>query len=144
MLHESDPNMLVDRQELIKKLKENRAKHKDRYDTMCKGYMVLVDDANEEFQRLLKQEFEKKAPEKVDHEALYHKAFRKASKPSEHLKDYDEAIEMLEWIEEDKVRISLSQFRRWVRDEWSWYDGFIREGELPIANSDMYASKFGG
>ena len=143
MLHEREPNMMVDRKDLIEKLIENRDRHQERYEEMCKGYMVLVDDANEEFQALLKKEFETKEPQQVDHAALYRKAFKKATNPTEHLSDYNEPIEMLEWIEDDKIRISLSQFRQWVRDEWHWFSEFTREGELPLANSSEYNRKFG-
>lgn len=142
MLHEREPNMLVNRLELIDKVKENRAKHKDRYDTMCKGYKVLVAEANEEFQKKLAEELENKQPHAVDHSRLYNECFRHAGKPNEHLRDYDEVIEMLTWIKEEEVRISLSQFREWVRDQWGWYGAFIREGELPLAKSEEYCRRW--
>ena len=50
MFHEAEPNMEVDRLELIERLKKNRANHKDQFDLMCKGYKVLVAEANEKFQ----------------------------------------------------------------------------------------------
>jgi len=144
MLHEREPNMQVDRKNLIKKLEENRKKHKERYEQMCLGYKVLVAEANDEFQRLLAAELEEKEPHEVDHASVYREAFEDVDMPTQHLKDYDETIEMLSWMEDDKIRISLSQFRMWVRDEWNWIGAFMREGELPLANSSKYNSRFGG
>ena len=144
MLHnEREPNMPVNRKELIDKLKENRAAHKDRYDTMCLGYKVLVAEANDEFQHLLKKELEEKEPHEVDHGAVYRNAFKDVETPSQHLKDYDEVIEMMMWIKKEEVTISLSQFKMWVRDEWSWFGAFTREGELPLLKSMEYKARFG-
>jgi len=143
MFHEAEPNMEVDRLELIERLKKNRANHKDQFDLMCKGYKVLVAEANEKFQELLKKELENKEPHEVSHSTVYSLAFKKVEKPTEHLSDYDEVIEMMEWTKGDSVRISLRQFKKWIRDEWSWYGGFIREGELPIASSGKYNRMFG-
>lgn len=144
MLHEREPNMAVQRLQLLGKLKENRERHKNLYEEMCKGYMVLVEEANEVFQVMLKEEFEKKPPQDVDHTKIYRQAFQHAVRPREHLSDYDETIEMLEWLQEEVVRISLNQFRSWVRDEWDWQANFVQEGQLPILSSVKYTSKFHG
>lgn len=138
MLHDREPNMEVSRLQLLAKLKENRDRHQHLYEEMCKGYTVLVEEANRNFQSMLKDAIENQQPQEVNHSKIYREAFKAAVRPTEHLSDYNESIEMLEWIKEDLVRISLSQFRKWVRDEWDWQEMFIREGEIPILNSVNY------
>lgn len=142
MLHEREPHMMVNREDLIYKLKENRENHEAKYNDMCKGYKVLIAECNEDFQEKLIKALEEKEPHEVDHSILYRECFKTAVKPVDHFKDYDDTILMLEWIKEDLVSISLQQFKSWVGDEWPWYGAFEREGQLSVMKSTEYHRRF--
>ena len=44
--------------------------------------------------------------------------------PSHHLAEYDRAIAMLEWSEEDKVELGPAEFDSLIRNIWVWTDNF--------------------
>ncbi len=56
--------------------------------------------------------------------------------PSNHVKDYERVIRMLEMSVADEITISESQFIQYVQDEWSWKGSFT-------AMSTAYGAKVG-
>lgn len=42
--------------------------------------------------------------------------------PESRVKDYDDALTMLDWWEGDDVELTQDQFRAYVLDEWDWSD----------------------
>lgn len=45
--------------------------------------------------------------------------------PSEHTKDYDRVIRMLEMSTAKEITVSESQFTQYVLDDWSWKANFV-------------------
>ncbi len=45
--------------------------------------------------------------------------------PKDHTKDYDLALDMLKWHEEETYELSMDDFRAYVKDQWAWKDEFI-------------------
>jgi hypothetical protein len=44
--------------------------------------------------------------------------------PRSHVSDYDNAIDMLNWEQDDKVELDSREFQNFVQDEWSWRAGY--------------------
>lgn len=44
--------------------------------------------------------------------------------PEDHTKDYDRAIQMVEWSIEDTIELDTRQFQQLVMDEWEWKERF--------------------
>lgn len=99
----------VNKTELIETLKKNKKTHIIEYDESYKGFVI------ESTQRLKKALKDAKS-EKFDD--VYF------SQPDSHESDYSVIIEMLEMSVDTEVEISAEQFRRYVRDEWSWTSSF--------------------
>ena len=66
---------------------------------------------------------------------------RNVKLPQSHVKDYDEAIEMLEFhtVTEDEakdtVQLTQQDFRTFVRDDWAWKQNWSASNELIISGS---------
>jgi hypothetical protein len=50
--------------------------------------------------------------------------FARLEKPQDHSSEYEQAIALMEWETRDKVDISINDFERFVRDNWSWKSQF--------------------
>jgi hypothetical protein len=46
-------------------------------------------------------------------------------RPEEHLGDYDSAIEMLAWHQDDQIVLDQDQFNELVLDKWGWQRSFF-------------------
>lgn len=134
----------VSRTKLIDKIKENLAAHQEKHREMCEGYQVLVEEANERFQGLLNEAFSADKPEKIDHAGLYQKAFAEVPKPQDYSKQYQDAIELLEWTMGEQVQLSIPNFRTWVLDEWSWKNKVELIHERTFSKAKEYRSRMTG
>lgn len=45
-------------------------------------------------------------------------------RPEQHLDDYDSAIEMLSWHQDDTIELDQDQFDQLVLDKWGWQRSF--------------------
>ena len=45
--------------------------------------------------------------------------------PEEHTKDYDRALQMLAWHEEDTIELTEAEFTQYVQDDWGWRQSFV-------------------
>ena len=111
----------VKKAELLKKLKHNRAEHRE-----------IFDEASIEF---------RKAVIKVLDERLADaKAGRRISlridlvQPMDQTAEYDQAIAMCEMSVDDEISLSNEAFRNYVLDKWRWRDQFI-------ASNSTYSAK---
>lgn len=63
--------------------------------------------------------------------------------PSDHTREYDEAIEMLTWTQEEVVTLTAHDFRRLVLDEFEWQEGFLK-ANMPLSGvATSYAADKG-
>lgn len=97
--------------ELSKKLKENRTKHIKEYKEALEGYKTKVE------KKLEKMLSDHRKGKDVD-------LYIKLEKPRSYEKDYDRIIEVLEWTTAETVKLTLSEFDKYVRDNWSWTESF--------------------
>ena len=110
----------VDRKKLIKKLKENLEKHEDEYAVAREGY-------RKERMRCMKALAEAAAKCDSDMSSATREAVEVAYRtyvnldvPANHARSYKKAITVMEWREEDKVKLSMNDFPCYVEDDWNW------------------------
>ena len=114
----------VDRQKLIKKLKENRTKHAVDYAEAMRGYR----SERHSLMKKLNAATAIAATEdnRVNREAV-NKAYRNLlglERPRDHSTSYDKAITLMEWTLKDKVKLSMNDFQCYVEDDWGWKGQF--------------------
>lgn len=136
--------VVVEKEKLLSKLRENREDHNSIYDAAVSGYWV-------EAQRILnekKSEFDVAVSKTT---AAFIESFEERSLavseknlkgvggfsaylgfssswplsfPTNHLEDYDRVISMMEFSVADKVQLKSADFDSYVRNNWSWTKDF--------------------
>jgi hypothetical protein len=115
----------VEKSKLLAILEENRAKH-------IKDHAVAIVG----FERKVLREMKKNLKQAEEGgEIVLHSKY---SKPTLHEDEYDNVIGLLELTTETKLKITWADYKKYVRDDWSWNQswygsnsGYIIEGELP-------------
>lgn len=97
----------VGRIELVAKLEDNRAKHREIFLDAQEGYR---EQAIIELDSMLA---EAKAGKKIRRAVLL-------TEPMDQTSDYDRAIAMLKMSVDEHISLSESDFACYVMDEWSW------------------------
>jgi hypothetical protein len=102
----------VSKTELLEILRKNRDAHRDIFLKAQIGYRKL---AIEELDKMLADAREGK------------RIIRQITlvEPQDHTRDYTRVIQMLEMSQADSIKVTESQFRCYVQDEWNWKDQFI-------------------
>lgn len=44
--------------------------------------------------------------------------------PEDHTKDYDRALQMLEWHQGEEIELTMGEFQTYVQDDWGWKQSF--------------------
>jgi hypothetical protein len=97
----------VKREELLTKVRANRDAHRSLFLLAQEGYRKLV---IEELDKML-----------ADARAgLPIKRSVSLTEPSDHTKDYDRVIAMLEMSVDDTITLEARDFDRYVMDNWDW------------------------
>ena len=101
----------IEKQKLLKHLKENREKH-------LKEYVESHDN------------WEKKVIETLER-ALFNakkdavfKTHFNIPEPQSFIEEYDTVIEQLKWTEDGMIELDLHEFQRFVQDKWDWKNSF--------------------
>lgn len=101
----------VNREELLTKIKANRATHKDTFEKAMVGYR-------------------KRAIEELDKSLADARAGRRIRaaielvEPMNQTADYDMVIAMLEMCVDKEVVIATGEFQQYVLDQWHWKEQF--------------------
>ena len=122
----------VSKAELLAKLKTNLAAHTADYAEASarfrEGLLAELDvrrkkiaEELDRIQQTFSQPDAKPVLPVADHGLLY---FGNLAVPASHVADYQRAIEMLEMSVNDEVTLDASEFRQFVRDEWSWKEEY--------------------
>jgi hypothetical protein len=101
----------VDKQQLKESLLSNRETHKELFETAWEGYRKFAIKELEDRLEAVKN----KKPFKL---------WFDVSVPEDHTKDYDTALEMLDWHTEDVVNLTRDEFDKFIKDDWSWKGKF--------------------
>lgn len=111
MLRDGDQDglgeIVVDKNTLLEKLRQNREAHAANYDVACEEYKK---DALKLLTKLRKDVTDGKM------QAVWPGPIV----PEVHLDDYDRAISMLEYHLGGKIGLSSHAFAQFVQDEWAW------------------------
>lgn len=137
--------VIVTKDSLLSRLKENRDKHNAIYEAAVSGYWLEAQEV------LVKKEVEfKEAKEKLDHNFKYqlnniktrvdkkdhenigafsltlqYNNYWPLKYPENHLDDYERIINMLEMTIANKVELSMQDFDCYTRNNWSWKKDFV-------------------
>lgn len=111
----------VDKQQLLETLRSNLAKHVAEYDEAISKYPGTVAEA------LHRRASQIEAGNPVD------LSFN-LPKPRSYADEYEDAIQMLEWEQNETVELDQTQFKNLVQDEWHWKDAFA-------STTSMYNSR---
>lgn len=97
----------VNREDLRKRVQENRDHHREVYEKAMLGYTkAAIKFFEEQLARALSgKTFQRMFPEPM---------------PSDHTDDYDNVLDMLDMSVEDNITLGELEFRQYVRDEWGW------------------------
>jgi hypothetical protein len=112
-----DLETVIPTEKLLKKLKSNRKTHSKIIEEAREGYLR---DAQAALNKRLK---------KLESGKVAHLSFS-LSPPVEHLDEYDTVISMLEWTTEKEIKLSPSEFRNFVMDEWGWSRSFFQKNAM--------------
>jgi hypothetical protein len=64
--------------------------------------------------------------------------------PSDHTAEYDSAIGMLRMSKEEEIKITFSQYRMFVEDDWDWMQDFlVTNSPYSRASASLMAMKLG-
>lgn len=97
----------VNKDSLIKKLEENREKHKKDYEVSLAGWKEEVKEALEKALANIKD-----GEEPQTHFHL--------PKPQDHSEEYDEVIEFLKFANNATFTLTREEHRQYALDKWGW------------------------
>lgn len=117
-------NVKIRKDELLKKLEENRAKHVADYETALQIYR---DDSIEALKKLLKKAQASQVGDTI--QLSVH-----LITPRSYAEHYDTAISMLKFSIDDVVELTMQEFQQYVEDKWNWKNEFV-------ASTAVYNSK---
>lgn len=102
----------IEKNALIQRIQENRNGHTAIYEEAIKGYYLAVARWLEVQQENLNtgEPFE---------------TFFNEPRPENHTDDYDNVLDMLNMSVQDRITLSTTEFRQYVRDEWGWKREFL-------------------
>lgn len=103
--------VMVDKNQLLEKLRANRANHRKVFEAAVEVYRTR---AVEELERML------------DDAKNGRKIARQIGlvTPVDYTKEYDRAITMLEMSRDTNITIDSRDFARFVMDDWEWRESF--------------------
>ena len=101
----------ISKDELIERLKENRAKHRAEFEEGIEAYRAaVIKELEDQLERALKgQDIQR---------------FSLLQQPEDHTSDYDHALDLLEMSLDEEIELTADDFARYVRDDWGWKKQF--------------------
>ena len=114
----------VNRQDLLTKVRENRALHVSEYRAACEGYKEQAIARIDEIAAELREKIANlKAGKMIDLVAVRFGL----DAPRSYEKSYDQAIAMLEMSVDDEITLTDHEFAQYVLDDWEWQEHFKTE-----------------
>ena len=112
--------------DVLTKLKENRATHAQIVAEAREGYVEAAKTAlNARLRKLKSGEITNL------HFSL--------SPPQDYTNVYDTAIEMLEWHQGDIITLTAQEVQNLIQDNWDWMDQFLLSNTAYSATASTYA-----
>lgn len=110
--------------ELLKKLEENRTNHRSTFEQAMDVYGKAI---TELLENLKQRALEGKV---IPQRALY-----ELPMPEDHTREYDVAIEMLHHDTRDVLVLSNQDFQRYHMNQWEWTQSFTANTESYVTGS---------
>ncbi len=147
--------VVVDKTKLLETLQANRDKHNSIYDAAVSGYWIeaqrVLDQKKLDFEEasikltnqftLQKDQIQLNVSEQNKDKmgtsfslALQFNSSWPLRFPENHLEDYSRVIDLLTFSVADKVQLSVTEFDAYVRNNWSWRQGFLNTNGGYIGN----------
>jgi hypothetical protein len=112
----------VKKEELLAKLRANLDKHVNDYTEACKGYRLeAAIQLAQKADKIAELTKKLRDGETLPIEPIY---FEDLDMPQSHEGDYRQIIEMAEMSTDDIIILSHSEFKQYIRDDWSWKQNF--------------------
>lgn len=124
----------VKKAELLAALEKNREQHHAIF-------LEAVDGYEKEAERLLEEHLDRLRDSAGKSKPMLLRIFLDA--PSDHTEDYDAAISMLQWSEDDTVEIDQQTFRNYVLDDWQWKRQFLASNSYYSATAARMSEENG-
>jgi hypothetical protein len=110
----------VKKEKLIETLRENRVKHETEYKTLYglwrSQYIALLAERMEQVRQ--------NNPSVNSFKDIYDLGYISQPMPKSYIADYDTAIQMLEWTQEEDITLDRREFEQYVLDNWGWKNDF--------------------
>jgi len=105
-------NTVINKEELIRTLKENCDKHQIVFEKAFKAFL---------------KEVEKNLIERLDivREGKHVELYIHLSEPSNHTKDYSRILTMLYMDVREEIELDETQFSQYVLDDWNWKEEWL-------------------
>lgn len=126
----SNTTTTVDRDRLLAVLRENKEQHIAMHAEAREGYIQKAMKALE--LRMLEL--------RDAHVVSLDFKFRP---PQNYEAEYDTAIQMMEWNENDQVTLTAEEFRCFVLDDWDWTSNFLYSNSPYSSSTRRYAMSKG-
>lgn len=105
----------VNRQELLQKLRENKAEHVKEFNEAMIAYRAKL---SQEYKELKKKINEASDAELSKMRIVFSNA------PASHEIDYDEVIDMLSVSVDETIQLDKDSFKAFYKNEWAWTASF--------------------
>lgn len=106
----------IDKKKLLARLRENKTQHEKVFIETFNNYKIKARENLETFY--------KESPAKIAAgENVYYPSL---TIPTSYSKEYETAIEILEFSVDKTVELTHEEFKQYVRDEWSWHKVFTQ------------------
>lgn len=132
-----DQSVVMSREKLIIKMRENRAKHIEEFAKAKEDYIkALIVDLEDTLanvkaisagEEAAKQEF----PPRFD------------APPQSHEDAYNDVLEMLLMDVRDTIELDTQAFKAYVKDDWEWKSSFSTSNALYASKALTFSAKYG-
>lgn len=110
----------VKKEKLIETLRENRVKHETEYKTVYglwrTQYITLLTERITQVRE--------NNPSLNSFKENVELGYINLPMPKSYISDYDTAIQMLEWTQEEEITLDRREFEQYVLDNWGWKSDF--------------------
>lgn len=110
--------------DLKETLLQNRAKHVEQFE---KALDRFRDEAIKVFEKNIEQ----------IREGGDVREYLNLPRPENHVDDYDVALEMLEWHEDQTIALPSAEFRQYVKDDWGWKMQFTATASNYLSQDEL-------
>lgn len=150
--------VVMKKDELIKALVENKAKHDALFDAAVAGYWTTAkaqldekrkqlytaldefqEDAETQLDRVVQKVDAKEIlPQSINVKGFTWSSYLSLAYPANHTTDYERAIRMMSASVYDEVKLSVNEFDRYVMNNWEWKNQFVASNSLYITTGVYY------